>query len=209
MKEKIIWGLVRLKPDISQIIRTAAWRFRGVRAAAAQLSCGSMWAVTISVTGRCVYARRGEGHARTHAHGGGERKTQSLYWFQLINAQHWGMLLPLLTCECVCEVNTFLTFQHFPKRHKILATPRSLQTHSPCWSLLSSSDCALKFSTPLCFLIPPTRWLCSDFCLNPKEQRLDIFMSGLNWPITGVTVLNLKVVSSFRWICTKVILFNP
>lgn len=72
--KKIIWGLVRLKPDISQIIGTAAWRFGGVRTAAAQLSRGSVWAVSIPVTGRCVYARRGEGHAHTHAHGGWKKK---------------------------------------------------------------------------------------------------------------------------------------
>lgn len=152
-ERKIIWGLIRLKPDISQIIRTAVWRFEGVGAAAAQLSCGSVWAVTIPATGKCVYVCRGEGHAHTHAHGGGRDDTESL----LIPANQCTALGDAAAAAAahlwVCEVNTFLTFQHLPKRHKILATTRSLQTYSPCWSLLSSSDCALKFSTQLFFLL--------------------------------------------------------
>lgn len=93
--------------------------------------------------------------ARAHTRTRGvekKRKTQSLYWFQLINAQQWGMLPPLLlTCECLSVWSQHIP--HIPTLPKealnISHDAQLADLFSLLKSPLSSSDCALKFSTPL------------------------------------------------------------
>lgn len=104
--------------------------------------------------------------------------------------QGWGMLLTReWVCVDVCEVNAFLTFQHFPKRHSIPTTAQSSPLLGSSWT----SDCALQLSTALFILFfffnsthtMTKQWLLSE---SNRQHKDSTFMSGLNWSFqTGIT----------------------
>lgn len=135
-------------------VRPVMCQIRGVKTAAAErvvAQCGCHY-LTDGAVCLCVLKLGPRAQCRhTHTQ---RKKPQSLYWFQLIKAG--GCCSPVSVCADVCEVNAFLTFQRFPKRHNIGTTPRTTQS-SQMFSLLGSSrtsDCALQFSTALFILFP-------------------------------------------------------